>query len=58
MVVKLAEARECHCRSNNLLHDEGIAVNSDGKHPMAEGFRYEDLRDARDRWERGEPVMV
>ena len=43
---------------NVYYNDEGIAVNPDGKHPMSEGSRYEDLRDARDRWERGEPVMV
>lgn len=43
----------------NVYYDSnGIVVDPDGHHSQSVGSRYSDLRDARDRWERGEPVMV
>lgn len=54
--------------NNNGLHydeevnvyydDNGIVVDPDGQHSQGVGMSYSDIRDARDRWERGEPVMV
>lgn len=43
---------------NVYYNSEGITVDPDGEHWHGAGYRYEDLRDARDRWERGEQVMV
>ncbi len=55
-------------RSSNELHydpevnvyydSNGIIVDPDGQHGQGFGSRYSDVREARDRWERGEPVMV
>ncbi len=43
----------------NVYYDSnGVIVDPDGKHPQGVGGSYSDVRDARDRWERGEPVMV
>ena len=43
----------------NVYYDSnGIVVDPDGKHSQSVGSRYSDLREYRDRWERGEPVMV
>jgi len=43
----------------NVYYDsKGIVVDPDGKHSQSVGSRYSDLREYRDRWERGEPVMV
>ena len=43
----------------NVYYDSnGVIVDPDGKHPQGVGTSYSDARDARDRWERGEPVMV
>jgi hypothetical protein len=43
---------------NVYYNDEGVIVDPDGKHSQGVGSSYADVRDARDRWERGEPVMV
>lgn len=43
---------------NVYYNDEGVIVDPDGEHPQGVGSSYSDARDARDRWERGEPVMV
>ena len=43
---------------NVYYNSEGITVDPDGEHWHGAGYRYEDLRDLRDRWERGEPVMA
>lgn len=43
---------------NVYYDDNGVVVDPDGHHPQSVGSNYDDLRDARDRWERGEPVMV
>ena len=43
---------------NVYYNDEGIVVDPDGQHSQSVGFSYSDLRETRDRWERGEPVMV
>ena len=43
---------------NVYYDDNGIIVDPDGEHGQGVGTRYSDVRDARDRWERGEPVMV
>lgn len=54
-------------QSNELYYDEelnvyynseGITVDPDGEHWHGAGESYKDLRDERDRWERGEQVMV
>ena len=43
----------------NVYYDNnGKIVDPDGQHPQGVGSSYSDARDARDRWERGEPVMV
>lgn len=43
----------------NVYYDSnGIIVDPDGQHPQGVGDSYSKYRDARDRWERGEPVMV
>ena len=43
----------------NLYYDSnGKIVDPDGQHPQGVGESYSKYRDARDRWERGEPVMV
>ena len=43
---------------NVYYNDAGIIVDPDGQHGQGVGSRYSDVREARDRWERGEPVMV
>ena len=43
---------------NVYYNDEGVIVDPDGQHGQGVGSSYADVRDARDRWERGEPVMV
>ena len=43
---------------NVFYDDNGKVVDPDGHHSQSVGSNYADLRDARDRWERGEPVMV
>ena len=43
---------------NVYYNDEGIVVDPDGQHSQSVGYSYSDLRETRDRWERGEPVMV
>ena len=43
---------------NVYYNDEGIVVDPDGQHSQSVGFSSSDLRETRDRWERGEPVMV
>ncbi len=43
----------------NVYYDSnGIIVDPDGQHFQGAGESYSKYRDARDRWERGEPVMV
>lgn len=43
----------------NVYYDSnGIIVDPDGQHFQGAGESYNKYRDARDRWERGEPVMV
>ena len=64
----IQQSTQSSSSSNNGLHydaeinvyynDDGMTVDPDGQHWHGAGYRYEDLRDARDRWERGEPVMV
>ena len=43
---------------NLYYNDDGIIVDPDGKHFQGAGDSYSKYREARDRWERGEPVMV
>lgn len=43
---------------NVYYNSEGVIVDPDGQHSQGVGSSYADVRDARDRWERGEPVMV
>lgn len=61
------QSTESSGSSNDISYDEeinvyydsnGIIVDPDGQHPQGVGSSYSDARDARDRWERGEPVMV
>lgn len=42
---------------NVYYDDEGVVVDPDGEHGQSVGYSYSDLRDARDRWERGELEM-
>ena len=43
----------------NVYYDSnGIIVDPDGQHPQGVGDSYAEVRELRDRWERGEPVMV
>lgn len=43
----------------NLYYDDnGVIVDPDGQHPQGVGESYSKYREARDRWERGEDVMV
>ncbi len=42
---------------NVYYNGDGIVVDPDGQHSQGVGSQYSDLRDTRDRWERGEPVM-
>ena len=43
---------------NVYYDDNGVIVDPDGQHFQGAGDSYSKYRDARDRWERGEPVMV
>ena len=52
--------------SNEIYYDEeinvyydssGIIVDPDGQHGQSVGYSYDDLREARDKWERGELEM-
>lgn len=65
--VNQQQSSQSSSSSNELYYDSeinvyydsnGVVVDPDGQHSQAVGSRYSDLRDIRDRWERGEPVMV
>ncbi|WP_407374392.1 hypothetical protein [Methanobrevibacter sp.] len=43
---------------NVYYNDDGIIVDPDGEHPQEVGNSYSKVRELRDKWERGEPVMV
>lgn len=43
---------------NVYYNSDGIVVDPDGQHPQGAGESYSSLREARERWENGEPVMV
>lgn len=54
-------------QSTDLYYDEeinvyydgnGKIVDPDGQHPQGVGGSYSNVREAQDRWNRGEPVMV
>lgn len=43
---------------NVYYNDNGVIVDPDGEHPQGVGSSYSHARELRDKWERGEPVMV